>query len=69
MIFFNFFLNYQTPLLELESVRLPRAKQLFSVGFKTIELIASSRPGDMVEKVRNLPLGAAAKIIKSAKVI
>ena len=49
-------------------MRLPRAKQLFSVGFKTIELIASSRPGDMVEKVRNLPLGAAAKIIKSAKV-
>jgi hypothetical protein len=49
-------------------VRLPRAKQLFSVGYKTIELIASTKPSEMAEKIRNLQPGAAGKIIKSAKV-
>ena len=59
---------FQLPLLELENVRLPRAKQLYNAGFKTIEQIASSRADEIISKIKILPLVAANKIIKSAKV-
>ena len=58
-----------TPLLELENVKLARAKQLFSAGYKTLELVATSKEDDMCSKVKNLPFSTAKKIIKSAKVI
>lgn len=56
------------PLLELDGVKSARAKQLFTAGFKTIELIARSKDDDLVSGVRNLPQSMARKIIKSAKV-
>ena len=59
---------YQTSLLDLENVRLPRAKQLYTAGYKTIEHVASCKPEDMCSKVKGLLLASASKIIKSAKV-
>ncbi|CAF1013243.1 unnamed protein product [Brachionus calyciflorus] len=57
------------PLLELEGVRLARAKQLFIAGFKTIEDIAGTNPDDMSAKIKNMIPPVANKIIKSAKIL
>ncbi len=57
-----------TSLLELENVKLARAKQLFNAGYKTLEIIAISKENELCEKVKNLPTKAAKKIIDSAKV-
>ena len=57
------------PLLEIDNVRLPRAQQLYNAGFKTIEIVASSKAHEMSAKIKNMPEIVAKKIIKSAKVI
>jgi POLQ-like helicase len=57
------------PLLELENVKLARAQQLYNAGFKTIELVAASNSKDMIAKIMNLPVTAAEKIIKCARII
>ena len=54
------------PLLELDSVRLARAKQLRMAGYATIEIIAASKPDEMCAKIKNLQLPIAKRIIKSA---
>lgn len=56
------------PLLELEGVRIARAKQLYMAGYKSIEDVAGSNPDDMASKVKNMIPAVAKKIIKSAKV-
>ena len=57
------------PLLELDSVRLARAKQLFMAGYTTVESVAAARSDDMCSKVKNLLPTMARRIIKSANVI
>jgi POLQ-like helicase len=56
------------PLLELENVRLSRAKQLYNAGFKTVEMIALAKASALASSMKNMPLVAAGKIIKSANV-
>lgn len=56
------------PLLELDSVRSSRAKQLFAAGYKTLHDVAVADENDMISKIRMLTLPIAKKIIKSAKV-
>ena len=54
------------PLLELDCVKAGRAQQLYNAGFKTIETIASTKMQDIVEKIKNLPINTAKRIINSA---
>jgi POLQ-like helicase len=56
------------PLLDLDNVRLARAKQLLDAGYTTLELISIAKPGDLAKKIQNMQYNAAAKIIKSARV-
>ncbi len=61
--------NELLEIMELDNVRLPRAQQLFNAGYTGIELIAKADGKEMSEKIKNMPLPAAQKLIKSAKVI
>ena len=45
-----------------------RAKQLYTAGFTTLETIANANASDLVNKITHMPIIAAKKIIKSAKV-
>jgi len=54
------------PLLELDCVKAGRAQQLYNAGFKTIETIASSKVQNIIEKIKNLPLNTAKRIVSSA---
>ena len=56
------------PLLELDNVKLARAKQLHTAGFQSLESIANANANDLVNKIAHMPISAAKKIIKSAKV-
>lgn len=57
------------PLMELPSVRLSRAKQLYANGFKTIEAIAKADPQDLVNAVEFLSKRQARQIVSAAMVI
>ncbi|XP_061402478.1 helicase POLQ-like [Musca vetustissima] len=57
------------PLLELPAVKMNRAKQLYSAGYKTIEDIAKCRPMQLVKSVEHMPLRIAKEIISAAKII
>lgn len=57
------------PLMELPAVRLGRARQLHSAGFKTVEVIAKSDPNDLVSSVEFLSLRQAKQIVAAAIVI
>ena len=56
------------PLLEIDNVRLARARQLYNAGYKTLEIIASASPEEMSKKIINLQPTHAKKLIKSANV-
>lgn len=56
------------PLLEIDSVRLARARQLFNAGYKTLELVAAANPEEMCKKIINLQPVHAKRLIKSANV-
>ncbi len=49
-------------------MKLARAKQLYTAGFTTLETIANANASDLVNKIMHMPISAAKKIIKSAKV-
>jgi len=57
------------PLLELPGVRAPRAKQLHSAGFTSMEKIGKARPVELSAAVEHLSLKAAMTIIQGAKLI
>ncbi|XP_055709420.1 helicase POLQ-like isoform X2 [Phlebotomus papatasi] len=54
------------PLMELPSVQLVRAKQLYAAGFKTIELIAQAKPKDLVQNIYHMSFKTAREIISAA---
>ncbi|XP_013106614.2 helicase POLQ-like [Stomoxys calcitrans] len=57
------------PLLELPAVKMNRARQLYTAGYKTIEDIAKCRPMDLVKAIEHMPLRIAKEIISAAKII
>ncbi|XP_036335802.1 helicase POLQ-like isoform X1 [Rhagoletis pomonella] len=57
------------PLLDLPAVKINRAKQLYSAGFKTIEDIAKCKPIDLVRLVEHMPMKISKEIISAAKII
>ncbi|XP_075164699.1 mutagen-sensitive 301 [Haematobia irritans] len=57
------------PLLELPAVKMNRARQLYTAGYKTIEDIAKCRPMELVKSLEHMPLRIAKEIISAAKII
>lgn len=57
------------PLMELPSVRLGRAKQLYAGGFKTVEAVAKAKAQDLVKAVEFLSLRQARQIVSAAIVM
>uniref|UniRef100_A0A1A9WCV6 Helicase POLQ-like n=1 Tax=Glossina brevipalpis TaxID=37001 RepID=A0A1A9WCV6_9MUSC len=57
------------PLLELPSVKVNRAKQLYTAGYKTIEDVAKVRPIDLVKGIEHMPMKIAKEIVSAAKII
>ncbi|RWS16329.1 DNA topoisomerase 3-beta-1-like protein [Dinothrombium tinctorium] len=55
------------PLLELPAVKIARAKQLYSAGFKTITDIAKASTNDLVRSVDKMSKKQAQEIIQKAK--
>lgn len=56
------------PLMELPSVKIGRAKQLFSAGYKTLEHLATAIPDDLVRNIEHLNFKVAKQLISAAKV-
>lgn len=57
------------PLMELPSVRLGRAKQLYAKGFKTVESVAKADPQDLMNAVEFLSKRQAKQIVSAAIVM
>ncbi|XP_055683472.1 helicase POLQ-like [Lutzomyia longipalpis] len=57
------------PLMELPSVQLARAKQLYAAGYRTIELIAKTDPKDLVQNIHNMSYKVAREIKSAATVM
>uniref|UniRef100_A0A0R3RV18 Helicase POLQ-like n=1 Tax=Elaeophora elaphi TaxID=1147741 RepID=A0A0R3RV18_9BILA len=57
------------PLLALDGVKRGRARQLYNAGFKTIGLIASADPLELLSTIDHLNRRQANAIIRSAKVL
>ncbi|XP_059613887.1 helicase POLQ-like [Phlebotomus argentipes] len=57
------------PLMELPSVQLMRAKQLYAAGYKTLELIAQAKPQDLVQNIYHMSYKAAREIVSAATVM
>ncbi|XP_050092163.1 helicase POLQ-like [Anopheles aquasalis] len=55
------------PLMELPSVKLGRAKQLYRAGFTTLASIARAKSKELVESVEHMNYRAANQLILSAK--
>lgn len=55
-------------IMEIDSVRLSRAQQLYNTGYVNIELLAKAKPYELCNSLKNLPLNAAKKIVSSANV-
>lgn len=60
--------NELLPLMELPSVKIGRARQLYNAGFKTIESIASATPNELMEVIEHMHHRLAKHLISSAKV-
>ncbi|KII62066.1 Helicase POLQ-like protein [Thelohanellus kitauei] len=62
--------NYEVmPLLEITSVKLARAKQLFKAGYKTVSDVANAKVNDMIANISHLSRRQAASMISSAKLL
>lgn len=55
------------PLMELQGVRIGRAKLLYQAGYKTVQDIANATSADLVKNVANISYKVAKGIIQSAK--
>ncbi|KAK3095782.1 hypothetical protein FSP39_019010 [Pinctada imbricata] len=56
------------PLMEIPGVKLGRAKQLYCTGFRSLSLVASADPDDIVRAIKQIPRKVARQIVASAKV-
>lgn len=56
------------PLMELPSVKIGRAKQLFNAGYKTLEHLASAVPEELVKNIEHISFKLAKQLISAAKV-
>ncbi|ALC43373.1 mus301 [Drosophila busckii] len=56
------------PLLELPAVKINRAKQLYTAGYRSIADVAKTRPMELVKAIEFMPLKVATEIISAAKV-
>ncbi|KOX69175.1 Helicase POLQ-like [Melipona quadrifasciata] len=54
-------------LMDLPSVKIGRARQLYNAGFKTIQIIAKAQPMDLQNKIPYLSKKTATQIIAAAK--
>ncbi|CAG2243058.1 HELQ [Mytilus edulis] len=57
------------PLMEIPGVKLGRAKQLHSSGYKTLTHVAHADPVDIVKHIKQISKKAAIQIVTSAKVL
>ncbi|XP_063434555.1 helicase POLQ-like isoform X3 [Mytilus trossulus] len=57
------------PLMEIPGVKLGRAKQLHSSGYKTLTHVAHADPVDIVKNIKQISKKAAIQIVTSAKVL
>ncbi|XP_046747948.1 helicase POLQ-like isoform X2 [Diprion similis] len=57
------------PLIELPSVKIGRARQLFNAGYKTLQSVALGQPKEMCDKIENLPMRVATQIVAAAKLL
>lgn len=55
------------PLMQLPGVKLPRAKQLLSAGYKDIKSIAKCKDRELIGQIDKLNLNQARRIIKAAR--
>ncbi|XP_034193308.2 mutagen-sensitive 301 [Osmia lignaria lignaria] len=56
-------------LMDLPSVKIGRARQLYNAGFKTVQCIAKVQPKDLQDKIQYLSKKVATQIIEAAKMI
>ncbi|XP_037030980.1 helicase POLQ-like [Bradysia coprophila] len=56
------------PLMDLPCVRIGRARQLYSNGFRSLEDVAKSTVGELVDKIEHLNYKVAKQLISAAKV-
>uniref|UniRef100_A0A336LTU1 CSON004458 protein n=1 Tax=Culicoides sonorensis TaxID=179676 RepID=A0A336LTU1_CULSO len=57
------------PLMELPSVKVARAKQMYNAGYKTLEQLASAVPADLVQNIEHMGFKVAKQLISAAKAI
>lgn len=60
--------NELLPLMELPSVKMGRAKQLFNAGYKTLEHLATVVPDELVRNIDHMSFKVAKQLISAAKV-
>lgn len=57
------------PLMEIPGVKLGRAKQMYSVGYRTLAQVANADPEDLVKKIKQIPRKVAQQIVTAAKML
>ncbi|XP_063708458.1 helicase POLQ-like [Culicoides brevitarsis] len=57
------------PLMELPSVKIGRAKQMFNAGYKTIEHVASAVPNELVQNIEHMSFKLAKQLVAAAKAV
>lgn len=60
--------NELIPLMELPSVKIGRASQLYKAGFTNLQIIAKAKCQDLVESIEFMPHRVAKQLIAAAKV-
>ncbi|XP_021350705.1 helicase POLQ-like isoform X1 [Mizuhopecten yessoensis] len=57
------------PLMEIPGVKLGRAKQMYSVGYRTLAQVANADPENLVKKIKQIPRKIAQQIVTAAKML